>query len=242
MTPHRIIPIQGAANFRDLGGYETADGKIVKWGLLYRSDDLSDIDDAGVEKIRELGIRTVVDFRDRTEVAYSPDNLPETVRNITKIPIEAGKLMGAFSDENLTRLKTMGMMISVYRALIHDFQPSYRMFQDTLSQAGNAPILFHCTAGKDRTGVGAALLLSGLGVPRQTVFDDYLLSRKLLLGKYVPGVDYDAVMEPLYSVSPEFLEAAFEVLDNDYGGPEQFLSERLFVDLARLRKIYTAAP
>lgn len=240
MTDLKTIVTDGAPNLRDLGGYAAADGKKVKIGQVFRSDDLNDLSEADLALLASLGIKTVVDFRDRREAALCPDRLPLTVRRSVNIPIEAGRLMSGFSDGRLDRDKTMGIMVSVYRALVNDFQPSFREFFDLLADAGNTPLLFHCTAGKDRTGLAAALFLSALGVERVVVFADYLLSRELLKSKYVFGVDYDHVMEPLYSVAPEFIEAAFGVIDGQYGGPERYLSEKLGVDIARFREMYTA--
>lgn len=239
MTKRRRIATQGALNFRDLGGYEAAGGKTVKWGMVFRSDDLSELDLPDLDLVLSLGIRTVVDFRDRGEVVYSPDRLPSSITKRVNIPIEAGRLMSGFGEGRLTQKKTMGVMVSVYRALAHDFQSSFRQFFDLLADAANLPLLFHCTAGKDRTGFAAAMFLSALGVDRKTVFDDYILSNKYLLEKYVAGVDYDEVMQPLYTVDTQFLEAAFEIIDGRFGGVESYLRDRLGVDIDHFRATFT---
>lgn len=239
MGRQRTIGLAHAPNCRDLGGYPAADGKTVKWGSLYRADALSELDDGELAILSGLKIRTVIDFRDRGEILYSPDRLPETAVNQTHIPIEAGRLMNKYNDGYLTPKKTTGIMISVYRALAHDCQPSFREFFRIVSDPDKAPVLFHCTAGKDRTGFAAAMLLSALGVDRDRVAADYLLSAECLKSKYIAGVDYDDTLRPLYTVEPEFLSAAFEVIDNQFGGVETFLRTNLEVDVELLRKLYT---
>lgn len=239
MTDMQAIVIDGAPNLRDMGGYETADGKKVRRRFVFRSDDLSELSRADLVFLTSLDIRTVVDFRDEGERELGPDKLPKTVTNPVHIPIAAGSLMNGLLQGDITRDKLMGMMVSVYRALVNDYQQAYREFFKYLADIDNTPLLFHCTAGKDRTGVAAALFLLALGVDRDTVMADYLLSRDCLLAKYEPGVDYDPVFEPLYSVAPEYLQAALEVMDNRYGGPEAYVSRCLGVNADALKAAYT---
>ncbi len=234
----RVIPLDGSFNFRELGGYPAADGRVVAWGRLFRSDDLFELTREDREMVRRLGIRTVIDFRDKGEASASPDRLPDSVVHRRHLPIEVGKLAGGVMDGRLTREKAVGMMVSVYRLLVHDFQFRYREFFEIVLDGDSQPLLFHCTAGKDRTGLAGALLLSGLGVERETVVGDYLLSAEYLKNKYQAGFDYDAVMEPLYSVRPEFIETALEVIDDNYNGMDAFLTNQLNVDIEKLRTMY----
>jgi Protein tyrosine/serine phosphatase len=236
MAQERCIKTEGAPNLRDLGGYPVAGGGTVKWGKVYRSDDLYDLTDADMPVLNRLGIRLIVDFRTRHEAMLSPDRLPESVRESVNIPIDAGKVMAQFHDENLNARKTRGIMLSVYRDLAHDFQPAFREFFRLLADDDNIPLLFHCTAGKDRTGFAAAMFLTALGVDRPTVMEDYLLSVQCLEKRYREGVDYDEIMRPLYRVEPEFIGAAFDVVDRQFGGPERYLRECLGVDLELFRK------
>lgn len=239
MTGERCIATDGAPNLRDLGGYAAAGGKTVKWRTVYRSDDLYDLTDADLDVLSSLGIRLIVDFRTRHETLLSPDRLPSTARESVNIPIDAGKIMTRFREENLNAGKTRGIMISVYRDLAHDFQPAFRRFFELLADDANLPLLFHCTAGKDRTGFAAALFLTALGVQRETVMEDYLLSVVCLEKRYREGVDYDEVMRPLYRVEPEFLGAALDVVDSRFGGPENYLVNCLGVDIEAFRKRFT---
>lgn len=239
MNESRKIDIHAAPNFRDLGGYPTVDGKQVKWGLVFRSDDLSNLSESDLDKVAQLGIRTVVDFRTAQEASYLPDRLPSTVQKSVNIPVDAGKLVGNFYGGTLNRRKVIGIMVSVYRQLINEFTASYRQFFELLADSENLPLLFHCTAGKDRTGLGAALFLSALGVDRRQVLYDYMRSAECLKRKYQAGRDYDEIMEPLYTVYPEFIQAAFAVVDDLPGGVEAFLRDQLGVDIEHFRKVFT---
>ena len=235
----RHISAEGAPNFRDLGGYPAADGKRVKWGRVFRSDDLYDLSDEGLSTVEKLGIRLVADFRTRQEALLSPDRLPSTVRKSVNLAIDAGRLMSQYYDETLNARKSRGIMISVYRALATDFQPVFRDFFALLANPDNIPLLFHCTAGKDRTGFAAALFLTALGVDRKTVMADYLLSVDCLREKYVEGVDYNDATKPLFQVEAEFLQAAFDIIDSRYGGAPAYLRDRLSVDIDALRREFT---
>lgn len=234
----RMTAVEGLCNMRDLGGLSCGNGRRVKRGLIYRSEELCDLPKAGLARIDRLGIRTVVDFRDRNEAAAAPDKTPPSVENRIGLPIEAGRVMGMFSGGRLSRSNSVGIMVSTYRVLVHDFQQAYSDFFRIVEEASNAPVLFHCAAGKDRTGLAAALFLSALGTDREEIMRDYMLSKPCLEGKYRPGIDYDDELEPLFSVEPEFLRASFAVMDEEYGGPERFLQEKLGVDLERLRLLY----
>lgn len=226
-------------NFRDLGGFPAAGGRTTRRGLVFRADDLSAVDDEELARLEELNLRCIVDFRSRQETLCAPDIVPSTVRRAAAIPVDAGKLIGNAYGGTLNRRKSTGIMISVYRQLARDFAQSYRQFFEILADPENVPLLFHCTAGKDRTGVAAALFLSALGVERKLIVEDYLRSAECLRKKYVKGVDYDEAMEPLYTVYPEFIAAAFEVADAAPGGTDGYLRDALGVDIEHMRKTFT---
>lgn len=238
-TNSRNIALDGAYNFRDLGGIPVAGGR-VKPGLLFRSDDLSDLTEPDLKRLAAMNLTTVVDFRDRGESMFSRDRLPKTVRQSRQLAIEAGRVMGMYSDGNLNHRKSMSMMVSVYRVLPLEFQRQYTDFFAIVAAADSAPLVFHCAAGKDRTGVAAALLLSALGADRETVMQDYMLSRERLALKYKAGLDYHDDVEPLYSVYPEFLAATFDVIDNQLGGMDSYLQHKLGVDRESLCARYVA--
>lgn len=238
-TGSRDLALEGAYNFRDLGGLPVAGGK-VRTGLLFRSDDLSNLTEPDLKRLADLNLATAIDFRDRSESMFSRDRLPKTVRRTKQLVIEAGRVMGLYLDGNLNHRKSMGVMVSVYRVLPIEFQRQYGEFFKIVSDPDSAPLLFHCAAGKDRTGVAAAFLLSALGADRKAVMRDYMVSRERLARKYKTGIDYSHDLEPLYTVYPEFLQATFDTIDNQLGGMESFLESKLGVDREALRARYVA--
>lgn len=233
----RRIRTDGAYNLRDLGGFAAAGGR-VRTGMVFRADDLSELSRRDLEILAGLKLRTVVDFRGVGETMSYPDRVPATVTSVQHLPIDAGRVVDAVYDGNLNARKARGMMVSVYRTLVADFRETYRRFFEILSDPDSAPLLFHCTAGKDRTGVGAALFLAALGVAHGDIVADYLLSSDCLAEKFKPGVDYDTDSEPLYNVYPEFIEAAFETMDHEFGGVLDYLDRELGVDRKKLVGMY----
>jgi protein-tyrosine phosphatase len=123
--------------------------------------------------------------------------------------------------------------------LVNDFQSEYKAFFQLLMDEKNTPLLFHCSAGKDRTGFGAALFLASLGVDKETIIQDYLLSKKYIEEKYSGFVAKNPVLEPLMTVKREYIEAALDLIDKEYGGMGNYLSHYLEVDTLKMRKIYT---
>jgi len=231
-----VIAAEGMCNLRDLGGFAAAGGRRVKRGRIYRSDDLSGLTESGLGVLAARKIRTVVDFRGGEEVALAPNRIPPTVDRVVRLPIEPGNVieLGRLTPETGPE-----MMHCLYRVLAREAQAIYRELFALLADSGNAPLLFHCSAGKDRTGFAAALFLLSLGVPRRTVLGDYLRSAELVREKYRRAIEEDARYAAVYTVRPSYLEAAFEVIDREYGGPEPFLADRLNVDASLMRSLYT---
>lgn len=233
-----LIAAEGTYNVRDLGGLEIGPGRTVKRAVVFRSDDLSGLSARGKAALEERGIRTVVDFRGDDEVRLAPDRLPDTVQRTVRLPIEPGNVL------ELTRLTcetAPEMMCELYRVLARDAQEMYWEFFRLLSNPENSPLLFHCSAGKDRTGFAAALFLLSLGAPRETVRQDYLLSARLVREKYRSAIEADERFASIYTVRPEYLAAAFEVIDREFGGTEHYLRNCLGIDTALMRELYTQA-
>jgi protein-tyrosine phosphatase len=230
----RVLPLTGLYNVRDLGGYP-AGSRRVKWGRLYRAGDLADLSSQAREYLEARRLKTIVDFRDTQERNNAPDGYIATVEQNYALPIRAGNIMD-MPDINATGKELMGFL---YSALVDECYPQYRRFFSILADPGNSPIIFHCAAGKDRTGVGAALVLSALGVDRETIIQDYLLSAECIRGKYDAWVAAKPETEPLTTVHPEYLEAAFDRIDQKFGGMDRYLRENLEVDPELLRALYT---
>lgn len=233
----RILPLQGGYNFRDLGGYKTPNQGMVKDKLLYRSGDLNQLTAQDLARLEKIDIKTVIDFRTPEEQKSQPSKLPPSVKNIINLPIEAGNII------NLSKIKTAQeaeqAMIQVYLYFVDEAKEQYRKFFKTLEQESNCPLLFHCSAGKDRTGFAAAMFLSALQVDRETIYADYLLSAKYVEEKYHQYIKDYPYLIPVFTVKKEYLEAAFNKIEKDYGGVKSYLTKELEVNTEALKSIYT---
>jgi protein-tyrosine phosphatase len=231
----RLLPMQGAYNVRDTGGYKTIDGKTVKWGKVFRSGDLNTLTTADITYLENIGIKTIVDFRDSNEKAAAPDTHLVSVANRFEYPIETGSIisMGNTTEENRQ------LLVDANRFFVTDFQDVYKNFFAALMDEDNTPLLFHCSAGKDRAGFATALFLSSLGVDRETIIEEYLLSGIYVEEKYAPYVSAAPHLAPVFTVYREYIEAAFDTIDSQYGGIDSYLSNELGVDLELMRAIYT---
>ncbi len=232
----RILPVQGAYNVRDLGGYQTGDGKTVCWGKIFRSGDLDKLTKDDLEYFNRLSIRTYIDFRESTEIAAAPDKTPSSLLHAYNLSIDAGNMidMHTFSAEHPEEI-----MEEINRLLVKSFQHIYREFFEILADTSNIPLLFHCTAGKDRTGFAAALFLSALGVDRETIIEDYMLSAGALEEKYAIEIERYPQLTPFMTVRRSYIEAAFDVIDRDFGGMENYLTRNLGIDTVQMKAMYT---
>ena len=174
---HRLLPMDGAHNTRELGGYKTTDGKSIKWGMLFRSDKLSDISKTDEEYLKNLGIKKIIDFRSKDEKAEDPDIIPAGI-DYLEMPISVDGAMRTKIEAVLkgeTDKEVKSFLIDANREFVNDYTDVYENFLRSLIDDGT-PTLFHCTAGKDRAGFASAMVLSILGVPREKVIEDYLLT------------------------------------------------------------------
>jgi len=183
----RRVSLEGSVNFRDLGGYETADGRRVKWGLVFRSDNLGRLTDRDVAFLQRMGIRLVCDFRTPAEAEKLPDRFPrDGPAKYLHLPIRHGEFDPANTFERIQKgdieWMTEEFMIKSYIKNIDTFAPMWSTLFNCLSDRSSRPIVFHCTGGKDRAGVCAALILLTLGVPEETVITDHGLSNVYVAG------------------------------------------------------------
>ncbi len=233
-----VVALEGGSNFRDLGGYRTADGRTVRRGSVFRSAHLGTLTDADRRSIGRLGVRTVVDLRGVNEAAETPHRVEGLGCRIVGAHIEPGvgeKIRGAVADGSANPFVMMGFLTDHYRDYPRRCAPGFRTLFATLSEDDHRPLVFHCTAGKDRTGFASALLLTLLGVPWETVMEDYLRTNDLWtghIGRY-PELDIDTRAAIVEARTP-YLEAAFDVVSADYGSPEAFAEKALGLD-AKLR-------
>ena len=239
----RHLIFSGAKNFRDLGGYQTLDGKTVRWEKLYRSDDLHKLTDADLKHLAALDLDRIIDFRAEHEKKAQPDRLPSNTNIcIVQIPILDGttKIWHEFRDEwmkdNLKNIDPAKFLIGTNIELATRFTPQLRQFIQELSSANGRAVLFHCASGKDRTGYAAAIILRILGVPQKVVMDDYLLSNEYYLSAYLwnffvlrlmKGKRVSTVAKGFFEVQPAYLSAAFEAVDREFGSFEKYVSNGL---------------
>jgi protein-tyrosine phosphatase len=241
-----MLQLAGASNFRDLAGHAPTQLKIRPQSL-YRSDHLGALDESDAKQIQSLGIRRVLDFRGVDERTSAACMLPDvkvhslaiepTIVQVVNDLIEAG--------HELTPADVVAHMQDTYRGFVRTSTHRFAEFFGHLLES-NEPTVFHCTAGKDRTGFAAALVLHALDVPHDEVVRDYLMTNERLkpAGTSVWKLPPQAAAV-LYRVQPEFLQAAFEAIEQDWGGVEQYLREGLGLrepERARLRELYGAPP
>jgi protein-tyrosine phosphatase len=233
----RRLPLEGQANFRDLGGYATKDGRRVRWGQLYRSGDLSHLSDVDVSYLEYLDLKLVCDLRVNFEVKRAPDRLPEGVARLA-LPIRGGEIPEADLYATVDSGDLSGLdgdfLLRGNRMFVREFSPAYGQMVRQLAEEDSGPVVFHCTAGKDRAGLGAAIVLLVLGVPLETVFDDYLLSNTYRAGWTermltvirravadrtdvpVESVDLSPI-EALFVAKRAYLAAALDTINQQYG-------------------------
>ena len=249
----RLLPLEGGRNFRDLGGYATADGRHVKWGMLYRSGSMHGLTPKDYAYLEKLGIRVVCDFRSSGERKVEPAAWPVAgAPRVLADDYDMQSFMPRGDMNNLNYDQARDRLSGMYPVILDKFNSQYRrMFSELL--AGHAPLAFNCSAGKDRTGIAAALLLTALGVPRQTVIADYLATNQYLKPAQLTGnaslapADNDwskmpnSVMKAFLAADQSYLEAALAVVDKHAGGADGYLRDELGLsaaDLKKLRGIY----
>lgn len=229
----RRVPLGGTRNVRDVGGYPAADHGRTRWGVLFRGDSLHALDDEGRYRLEEYGLKTVVDLRTDAERAAYADRLPPGVRVVVVSILDS---LSARRPEELVAGE------QAEAALLPDLADSYRFFIDQrgshiaravaeLTEPGALPALVHCMAGKDRTGVVIALVLSVLGVPDEVIAFDYAATETLLGDEFraeaaaraaARGMD-ETQFANLLACEPELILDLLEYVRGAYGGASAYL-------------------
>jgi protein-tyrosine phosphatase len=236
LHPNRIYRLQGATNFRDLGGYAGLEGRPVRWGRLFRSDHLGGLTEDDHASLAKLGLNRSFDFRGNSERAATPYQLPGVVQHSLAIEPTVVQRMEAMeaAGRELTEPIVVELMNDLYRSLVNDQASRFAQFFEHLIGT-EGPLVFHCTAGKDRTGVAAALVLFALGVSRDQIMQDYLLTNELLERRMLSGsrAPPDA-LAVLWRVQESFLDTALKTIEADHGGVDRYLKHRLRLTRAKL--------
>lgn len=246
------IQLEGIRNARELGGLTARDGRVIRSGCLVRSGDLNRATERDLRMLKELGVSAVVDFRDRAAAKKAPDRLPRGAK-LYHWPVLA--LMEVCSSEDEARLEKeifedpVGMMRLAYEdmALGEAARDGFRNFFHLLLRPEIDGVLWHCSQGKDRTGVAALLLLTALGVPDETIEEEYLLSNLAMQREYdailqsdIPQKEKDFWKTELF-VGRENLRGFVKTLNKAYGGVWEYLHTALGLtgeDLEQLRDKY----
>ena len=214
--PSRTLEFEGCVNFRDLGGYATTDGRQVAWRRLFRADGLNKLTDADRSQLRDLGLTTVIDLRTLDEAAqrgsFPVDDVP-----VRYVGLPLTDVLPA--TEDLPDWKEAAYVASRYGAMVSEGGPVLTEAVQVLASGDSLPAVMHCSAGKDRTGVLSALVLGFLGVPDQTIVEDYALSATAM-GRLLERLkaEYPEAADQVEKYAPAILHVVPETM-------EQFLAE-----------------
>tara|TARA_Y100000588_G_scaffold393754_1_gene511000 strand:+ start:971 stop:1747 length:777 start_codon:yes stop_codon:yes gene_type:complete len=237
----RSIGFDGARNFRDLGGIPTAFGE-TRFGVLYRSDRLSHLSLQDYERLRVLGIETIIDLRSREERERAPNRLPKEMlpSQLQRpfLPRETLSMFNAINTGEFDAKASHAAMIRQYQALAVEHTQDYRRIIDDLIEPGATPAIFHCTSGKDRTGMIAAILLLALNAPTSAVTDDYVMTQGRV-GKvdfFNENADGEAI-ETVMSAKPEYLLAAIDAMESAFGSITIYLRDGIGLTPAKQRRL-----
>jgi protein-tyrosine phosphatase len=253
----KALQIPTVPNLRDLGGYKTKDGMIVRHGLVYRSDTFNPMNATDIKRLERLELKNDYDLRTAAEAKAKPDEIPPGVKyyllNVladakSAAPAELEALLHDPKKANaeLGGGKIEALFIKGYREFIDlpSAKASYRTLFLSLSQRDKLPAVFHCTTGKDRTGWAAAALLTLMGVPKETVMADYMRTNDYTLPQFKPeidalvkkGVDRD-ILVAVFGVKKEYLEASFDEMHKRYGNIGNYFDKGLGIDAAGQQKL-----
>ena len=256
------LRLDGQPNFRDLGGYKTTDGRKIKSGLVFRSGTLSRLTASDVAKLQRLGIKKVVNFLTDEEIrARGNDRLPEDVK-MMQLPIAggdaaggglAGAVLKARETADFSKVP-LELNPEVHRQLVREAIKQYAILLRELTGPENRPLVFHCSHGVHRTGTAAAVLLSALGIPWETVRKDYLLSneyRKKEVAKRLKqlrelaaknqGIPVDNVdmtnINAFYMLQPDYIDASLDEAVKQHGSMEKYIRDGLGITVDEIRSL-----
>lgn len=245
--PRRLV-LEGAVNFRDLGGYPAADGRRTRWRRAFRADNLGELTAADLALLAEIDFAGLIDFRIELERRAHPDRLPEGARTrlleLGFLPTGTLEMLARVRGGTITVAEIEAEVLSHYRRFVTDHAEVFSQTLAFAAQEEHYPLLLHCTSGKDRTGFAAALLLRAVGVPREAVEADYLLTNQYirdvshLFGSQTPR----DVIDWLLSAQAGYIRAALDEIDARFGSFEGYLERGLGVDAstrARLVELVT---
>jgi protein-tyrosine phosphatase len=244
----RSLRFASASNFRDVGGYRTEDGRWVRMGVAYRSNGLGALTQSDYARLKDLDLKLVCDLRLEEERRKLPDpDIPNSSAISADVAADSGHRGSALRVlmQRGDDAAVLNFMNGAYRDFVDlpSAQSAYHRLFVRLADPGSLPTVFHCTAGKDRTGWAQAVLLSILRVPRKTILQDYVLTDRYLsaaaleqIRKSMPGADV-TMSKALTAADPAYLEAAFAEVDERYGSLDAYLQRGLGLDGQTIERI-----
>jgi protein-tyrosine phosphatase len=232
----RKIQLQGASNFRDIGGYPTQQGTHIKWRKIYRSAEIHQLTEDDLDTLEQRNIKLIFDFRGPAEVQMAKDNIPDGAKRIS-LPAGSEQMGNRMEMMQQLQKTTNGdsIMLQLYTG-IDFFKKRYKpVFDSLLAAPEEEAILFHCTAGKDRTGICSALILHALGVQDSIIMEDFLASnyyrqgdtermKKLLIETFKMN---PLVVDDIMGVKPFYLQATYDAIISQYGSINHFLNKEM---------------
>ena len=249
ITAERRVKLEGAYNFRDLGGYRSADGRRTRWGKIYRSDSLTRLTENDLTVLKQIGIRWVCDLRAPAEVKKRPDHLPEDGSiDYINLPIVSGNFDTVTAHEKIVKgdidWLNEDYMIKGYLYTIDNYASTWATFFEHLAASASYPLVFHCTGGKDRAGTGAALILLALGVSEETIIDDHGLSN-IFLADIMPKLynyfsSFGIAKENLHPYLTASRAAIVKLLEHiriTYGSAVDYLTNRAGVSMETIKSL-----
>jgi protein-tyrosine phosphatase len=245
LLSNTFIPVlSGQHNFRDLGGIPAIDGRLIRRGLLFRSGDLHSITDEDIITLTHLGLAMIIDFRSPREYEKRPNREIPDVKEIMHLPIYdaprdlAAKYVEENNEEGLKQL-----LIYEYERIILHYTAEYHQFLYEVAHNPNVPLVFQCSAGKDRTGLATIFLLTALGVGKEEILNDYFHTNifaqahaREIIGILNSDGHNGELMRPMLEVRKEYLDAAFLAIHERYGNLENFVFRELKAEPGLLRE------
>lgn len=248
---NRVIDMDNISNFRDLGGYFTNDENQIKWGNIYRSGHLSNANLFDQDKIKRLGIKTIIDLRTEADRKAHPYFINVSKINIPVESCDFITIKDKILKENFTRSETILYMQNAYKEIVENNKEKYAEMFDVLLDKNNYPVLISSHLGKDRAGVAAALLLYALGVPEYIIEEDYLASnnyidpKKTIIFSEPLTESLQEAMTALFSANKAYLGFTFDYIRKNYGSIDNYLEKEVRVSKGKiiiLRKLMLYNP
>ena len=243
-----IYNFDGIKNVRELGGLKTADGKIVKSNMLFRTAELSNATEEDIKRLCDFGIKEIFDFRDSYEVNKDPDLEVPTAKNHHLPALPPLAPYDDLSDDELKELFEQSVE-KIFKIIYKDLAESenaisaYKKFFEIILSSNGAPILWHCTQGKDRTGVGAILLLTALGVPLDAVMEEYFITNEVMQTEFERAVTMGAdpitisTFKTVMFVHKECIDIYIDSITKNYGSIGNFIKTALNVSEDAILKL-----